>query len=85
MGDICCMIIDSYDRSKCMLPKFPHGGRSPKHPTYETIKRALEVGLIWWAMVHGYGVYIYVADEDVSTGASWTIEVAFWQQGPFAV
>lgn len=46
VGDICCVIIDSYDRSKCMLPKYPHGGRSPKHPTYETIKSFLEVGLI---------------------------------------
>lgn len=27
-------------------------------------------------IVHGYGVYIYIADEGMATGASWTIEVA---------
>ena len=45
VGDLLCMTIDSYDRAKCMVPKFPHGGRSPKHPTYEKVPRALDFKL----------------------------------------
>lgn len=38
VGDLCCMMIDSYDKAKCMLPKFPRG-RTPKQVIYESVKR----------------------------------------------
>lgn len=27
-------------------------------------------------VAHGFGVFLYLADEGMATGASWTIEVA---------
>ena len=38
IGDLCCVIIDSYDHAKMMLPRFPRK-RTPKSTTYETVKR----------------------------------------------
>lgn len=38
VGDLCCMMIDSYDKAKCMLPKYPRG-RTPKQVIYEQVKR----------------------------------------------
>ena len=38
VGDLCTMMIDSYDKAKCMLPKYPHG-RTPKQVIYESVKR----------------------------------------------
>ena len=37
-GDLVTVILDSYDKAKLMLPKFPQG-RTPKKPIYETIRR----------------------------------------------
>lgn len=28
-------------------------------------------------IVHGFGVFLYIADEGMATGASWTVETAF--------
>lgn len=33
-------------------------------------------------LVHGFGVFLYMADEGMATGASWTIEVVSLQQLP---
>ena len=37
--DICCLIIDSYDKAKICLPKFPQA-RTPKKVVYESIRRS---------------------------------------------
>ena len=29
-------------------------------------------------IVHGFGVFLYLADEGMPTGASWTLEVVAW-------
>lgn len=68
--DIICMIIDSMDRSKFRMPRFPDG-RRPK--SLETRKRPeLEVTA---AIVHGRAVLVYVTDEDATTGSDWSLEV----------
>ncbi|CAL1126071.1 unnamed protein product [Cladocopium goreaui] len=72
VGDPCCMMIDSYDKAKCMLPKFPRG-RTPKQVIYESVKRTSLT--LTCSLIHGFGVYIYLADEGLPCGANWTIEV----------
>lgn len=39
--DILTMAIDSYDKAKVLLPRFPHGGRNPKKRAYEKSRRPL--------------------------------------------
>lgn len=39
--DLMCVVCDSYDKSKLMIPKYPYN-RTPKRPIYETIKRVLK-------------------------------------------
>ena len=68
--DILCLIVDSMDHSKFRLPRFPQG-RCPK--SLETRKRP-ELGLTC-CICHGHGVYVYITDEDASTGSDWSIEV----------
>ena len=68
--DIVCAIIDSMDRSKFRLPRFPQG-RCPK--SLETRKRPeLEVTA---AILHGRAIFVYLTDEDASTGSDWSLEV----------
>lgn len=45
--DLVTMIIDSYDKSKCLLPKFPKG-RSPKRPLYDRLHRFLTTNPAWF-------------------------------------
>ena len=107
VGDLLCMMVDSYDKAKCMLPKYPRG-RTPKQVIYEQIKRASSgrsnlfyficctalfsrsMLSVWGShilgtsltltcsLIHGYGVYIYLGDEGIPSGANWTIEVVLW-------
>jgi hypothetical protein len=37
--DLLTIIVDSYDKAKIVLPKFPHGGRNPKKRDYEKSRR----------------------------------------------
>ena len=68
--DVITIMIDSMDRSKFKLPRFPYG-RCPK--ALETRKRPdLEVTA---AICHGRGVFVFVADEDGATGSDWSLEV----------
>lgn len=68
-GDLVCIITDSMDRSKYSLPRY-HRGRAPKD--VETTKRPnCEVTT---SIVHGVGIFTYIADEGQSTGSNWTIE-----------
>ncbi|CAK9085679.1 unnamed protein product, partial [Durusdinium trenchii] len=72
-GDLITMIIDSYDRQKLLLPKYPYS-RTPKGTTYESIRRT---GLMLTAsLVHGWGAYIFISDEGMPCGANWTLELA---------
>jgi hypothetical protein len=58
------------DKSKFALPRWSEG-RTPK--SADKFRRpVLEVTA---CIVHGVGVYIYVADETMTTGSSWTCEV----------
>jgi hypothetical protein len=66
------LIVDGMDRSKFALPRW-HEGRAPKHASVEHTRRpVLELSAV---IVHGVGVYLFLADEDVSIGANWTCEV----------
>ena len=38
--DLCCLIIDGYDKGKICLPKWPKS-RLPKKVIYETVQRSL--------------------------------------------
>ncbi|CAL1173955.1 unnamed protein product [Cladocopium goreaui] len=82
-SDLLVMILDSFDKCKLVLPRWRFG-RTPKRPIYEATHRTSLT--LTGTIVHGYGVYIYIADEGMATGASWTIEVAMrsidraWQQ-----
>ena len=68
--DIICCIVDSMDRSKFRLPRFPQG-RCPK--SLENRRRPeLEVTA---AILHGRAVYVYLTDEDASHGSDWSLEV----------
>ena len=68
--DIVCVMIDSMDKSKFRLPRFPYG-RCPK--SLETRKRP-ELG-VTAAICHGRGVWVYVSDEDAAGGSDWSLEV----------
>lgn len=41
-GDLLCIIVDSYDKAKCLLPRFPFQ-RTPKRTVYETYKRDSDI------------------------------------------
>lgn len=68
--DIICIIVDSMDRSKFRLPRFPQG-RVPK--SLETRKRP-ELELTC-AICHGRGIWVFLTDEDATTGSDWSLEV----------
>eukprot|EP00435_Cladocopium_sp_Y103_P029528 s1440_g7.t1 len=69
VGDIICLITDSMDRSKYSLPRY-HRGRAPKDVA--TVDRpSLEVTT---TLVHGVGVFTYLADENQSSGTNWVLE-----------
>ena len=62
--DVITMIVDSMDKSKFRLPRFPHG-RCPK--TLENRKRPeLQVTA---CICHGRGLFVYITDEDAATGS----------------
>eukprot|EP00435_Cladocopium_sp_Y103_P069103 s569_g32.t1 len=48
--------------------------RTPKKPIYDQIRRTAMT--LTGCIVHGVGIFLYLADEGMATGASWTIEVA---------
>lgn len=69
-GDILCCIVDSMDKSKFRLPRFANS-RCPK--ALETKKRPeCEVTA---AIVHGIGIFVFLADSEQSTGSDWSLEI----------
>ena len=67
--DIWTLICDGMDRAKYALPRWADN-RTPKGG--EERRPVLEVSGV---LVHGVGVYIFLADEDVSIGSSWTCDI----------
>jgi hypothetical protein len=68
-GSCLCLITDGMDRSKFCLPVW---GRSPKGVADRIRRPCLEVSA---TIVHGVGVFCWVADEVMSIGADWVCEM----------
>ena len=68
--DVLCCIIDSMDHSKFRLPRFPHG-RTPK-PLENKRRPELEFTC---CLMHGHGIYIFLADAEQSAGSDWSLEI----------
>ena len=47
IGDLLTLIIDSFDRSKLYLPKFPFN-RTPKRPAYQAYNRSLAANCLFF-------------------------------------
>ena len=65
------IILDGFDHSKAMLPRWT-AGRTPKGGAFDRVPRPhmnISCGL-----AHGYGCFIFIADEFTSTGASYQWE-----------
>ena len=72
--DLLCIIYDGFDKSKPMLPRWSHG-RLPKIPVFERIPRThLAVSA---TLAHGWGCCVFLAEEGVSTGGSYSWEALF--------
>lgn len=70
--DVLVIIVDGMDRSKFALPRWLQG-KSPKSTIADKVPRpVLELAA---TIVHGVGVYLWIADEDMRTGANWTSEL----------
>lgn len=70
--DILVLIQDSMDKAKLMLPRWVFG-RSPKHPIADKIPRpSVTLSAV---LCHGFGTYIFLADEHTSKGANYSIEI----------
>ena len=70
-GRTLCLIVDGFDKSKPVVPRWPHG-RQPKGGVFERVRR-LGLG-ISCVLVHGYSCHIFVSDEAVPDDSSWTLE-----------
>lgn len=68
--DTLVLIVDSMDKSKFKLPRYPDGV-CPK----SLEKRSRPECELTACIVHGRGVYIYIADPEQSFGSDWTLEV----------
>lgn len=69
--ELLTLIIDGFDRSKPLLPRWTRG-RTPKHSTCERVTRT---GVQLSAVIaHGHGVVIFLTDEATSCGGSYSWE-----------
>lgn len=71
---VLCIIYDGFDKSKPMLPRWEHG-RLPKVPCFEKVSRT-HLG-VSATLAHGFGCCVFLAEEDVSTGGSFSWEALF--------
>lgn len=72
--DLLRIIFDGFDKSKPMLPRWSHS-RLPRIPTFERISRThLAVSA---TLAHGWGCVVFLAEEGVSTGGSYSWEALF--------
>ena len=72
--DLLCIIFDGYDKSKPMLPRWSQG-RLPKIPVFERISRTHMA--VSATLAHGWGCCVFLAEEGVSTGGSYSWEALF--------
>ena len=68
--DLIVAIQDSMDKSKFKLPRYSES----------IVPKALEQNVrpeceLTACVVHGRGIFVYIADPDLSFGSNWTIEV----------
>jgi hypothetical protein len=75
-GSCLCLITDGMDRSKFCLPVW---GRSPKGVADRIRRPCLEVSA---TIVHGVGVFCWVADEDMSIDAAFHVFQTRGKQWP---
>jgi hypothetical protein len=68
--DVLALICDSMDRAKFVVPRW---GRTPKAAD-KLSRPVLEVTAV---LAHGYGAFMYIGDEVMSTGSSWALECVF--------
>ena len=69
--NILTLICDGYDKSKPAIPRWSRG-RPPKGGAFERIARThLQLSAV---ICHGWGVIVFLAEEPVSTGGSYTWE-----------
>ncbi|CAJ1361462.1 unnamed protein product, partial [Effrenium voratum] len=68
---IVCIIIDGYDKSKPAIPRWTRG-QPPKGGAFERVNRPhIQLSA---ALAHGHGCVVFLAEEQVSTGGSYTWE-----------
>ena len=73
-GTLLTLIVDGFDKSKLLLPRWARG-RTPKGTVFDKNRRPnLNLACV---LAHGFGAFIYIADEAMSCGASWTWEILF--------
>ncbi|CAE7329224.1 unnamed protein product [Symbiodinium sp. CCMP2592] len=69
--DLLCMIIDGFDKSKPVVPRWT-SGRPPKGGVFERVRRpGLSIACV---LAHGFAVHIFVASEETPDNSSWTWE-----------
>lgn len=69
--DLLCIIIDGFDKSKPVFPRWAHG-RAPKHPVMERVNRThVSVSA---ALAHGYGCVIFLSEESNTAGGEFSWE-----------
>ena len=60
-GDVLVVAIDSYDKAKVTLPRYPFG-RTPKKPIYEQIRRPLDA-LVMFFYISAFYYYVQYLDN----------------------
>ena len=69
--DLLCIIMDGFDKSKPVFPRWAHG-RAPKHPVMERVNRThVSVSA---ALAHGYGCVIFLSEESNTAGGEFSWE-----------
>ncbi|CAJ1352230.1 unnamed protein product, partial [Effrenium voratum] len=73
-SELLTLIIDGFDKSKTLLPRWTRG-RTPKGTVFEkNIRTNLNLSAVH---AHGWGFYVYISDEQISAGSSWSWEIVF--------
>ncbi|CAJ1455175.1 unnamed protein product, partial [Effrenium voratum] len=77
-SELLTLIIDGFDKSKTLLPRWTRG-RTPKGTVFEkNIRTNLNLSAVH---AHGWGFYVYISDEQISAGSSWSWEIVFAHTG----
>ena len=69
--DLLCMVFDGFDKAKPAFPRWSQN-RTPKGAVFERVNRShVAVSAI---LAHGYGCFVFLAEEGGSTGGSYSWE-----------